>query len=437
MAQAGGKVDKGSHLEVAVIGSGIVGLILGIGLAKRGIRVAVFEQAAGFREIGAGVAFTANAIRCMGLIDGRVVEAVRAVATPNGDPDSPTDYLQWVDGFHDNGGLLFRLDCGHRGFEGCHRAHFLEELAKRSDSDLVRFGKRLVSLSESTESENVRLIFQDNTTVAAQAVIGCDGIKSRVRQLLLGADSPAAHPHFSHKVAFRALVPMDKAERALGKHRARRQHMHIGPGAHLLHFPVAGQALMNVVAFVDEPGSWPPEHSQSMVAPATRQEVEAAFADWGPTVRSLVGLLPPELDKWAIFDTYDHPLPTYARGRVCLAGDAAHASAPHHGAGAGIGIEDTLALCTLLEMTFSRNRGTSSDVNIEHALAVYSSVRRGRSQWLVKSSREVCDIYEWRHPETGTDMDKCLAEITERSHKLWYFNIDEMLTQLQQRYNSC
>ncbi|KAK7992243.1 FAD/NAD(P)-binding domain-containing protein [Apiospora saccharicola] len=417
--------------RIAVIGGGIVGLVLALG----GIQVDVYEQSSGFREIGAGVAFTANAIKCMGLIDSNIVDAFRAVATPNGDPNESTDYLQWIDGFHEGGKLLFRLDAGYKGFEGCHRAHLLEELSKRIDHKQVHFRKRLASLVET--DAHVVLEFEDGSTAEADAVIGCDGIKSTVRRLLLGSEDPAAHPYFSHKVAYRALVPMERAEKALGRHIARRQHMHVGPGAHMLHFPLANQTMLNIVAFADEPADWP-HGSQNMVTSGTRQEVEATFARWGSTCRTLASLLPPQLEKWAVFDAYDHPLSSYAKGRVCLAGDAAHASAPHHGAGAGMGIEDALALCALLEPALKSSSRLQSGwgASIAHAFSVYSTVRQPRSQWLVRSSREVCDIYEWKYPGTGTDMSKCLEEITYRSHKLWYFDIEGMLADLRRLQES-
>jgi salicylate hydroxylase len=244
---------------------------------------------------------------------------------------------------------------------------------------------------------------------------------------------------------------MEIAEPVLGSFKAHNQHMHIGPGAHILHFPVAAHTFLNIVAFVDEPNDWPlgdPNSVGNMVAPAVQEDVQAAFEGWGPTVCSLVKLLPEKFDKWAIFDSYDYPAPTFINGRVCLAGDAAHASSPHHGAGAGIGVEDALALCTLLEKGLEKlsNRGRGEGVGngfhaeneareksaiIEAAWSVYNKVRPPRSQWLVKSSREACDIYEWKYPETKTDWNKCLAEITARSHKLWYFDFKGMLDELQ------
>jgi salicylate hydroxylase len=181
-----------------------------------------------------------------------------------------------------------------------------------------------------------------------------------------------------------------------------------------------------------------------MTAPATSEQVAEVFREWGPTVRNIVALLPAQLDRWAIFDTYDHPAPTVVDGRVCLAGDAAHASSPHHGAGAGIGVEDALSICTLLERvneTLGRGGKTPGASGgaaglIEKAFRVYDAVRAPRSQWLVKSSREVCDIYEWNYPATGTDWVKCLGEITARSHKLWYFDITGMLAELEQGYET-
>lgn len=259
-------------------------------------------------------------------------------------------------------------------------------------------------------------------------VIGCDGIKSRVRQILFGKNNPVSHAHYSHKVAYRALVPMQNAIAAIGDYKAKNQHMHVGPGAHVLHFPVAGQTLMNVVAFVADPKEWT---SEAMVAPGARRDVEAAFNGWGPTVRSIVGLLPEELERWAVFDSFDHPAPFFSRGRICLAGDAAHASSPHHGAGAGIGIEDALCLSTLLGIAADMKSKQPADVKdlISLAFDTFTAVRRERGHWIVASSRHICDVYEWTDPATKGDPDKCFDDIQQRSHKIWYFDYHGMLGQ--------
>lgn len=272
----------------------------------------------------------------------------------------------------------------------------------------------------------------DSSSPSSSSVIGCDGIRSRVRQLLFGRDNPSSHPSFCRKVAFRGLVKMDKAVAALGPEKAHNQCMHMGPRAHVLNFPIAQHTLINVVAFADE-AEWPHE---KMTAPVSRQEIMEVFKEWNPTVRTIVSLLEDSTDKWAIFDTYDHPAPSFSVGRICMAGDAAHASSPHHGAGAGFGVEDALALATVVDevnATLADGK-VGRNTALEAAFQAYDAARRQRCQWLVKSSREVCDVYEWAHPECGSEPEKCLKEIEWRAHKIWYFDIEGMVRDARSAY---
>lgn len=162
-------------LDVAIIGQGIVGLALALGLIKRGINVKVYEQASGLRVTGAGVAFTANAVQCMKLLDPQIVDALRSVATTNGDPANPNDYLQWVDGYNRPTGqdiqeekLLFKLYAGTNGFEGCHRAHFVEALAALMPDGVVHYSKRLDKINKG-ENGKVTVSFHDGTTILTDA----------------------------------------------------------------------------------------------------------------------------------------------------------------------------------------------------------------------------------------------------------------------------
>ncbi|KAL4910874.1 hypothetical protein BDW74DRAFT_172333 [Aspergillus multicolor] len=281
--------SKTHPFNVAVVGGGIVGLITTLGLLRRGIPMTIYEQASDFREIGAGVAFTAAAQKCMELLDPQVLRALRK---------------SMVSRLRMNGRkrmtFFFRIYSGDKKFDACHRAHFLEELVRCLPPGLVQFRKRLETYVDEEGHDKLR------------------GIKSRVRRAMFGEQNPVSYAHYSHKVAFRSM-------------------------AHLLHYPVAQHTMINVVAFVDDPSEWAMEE---MSVTSSRVEASEAFADWKPAVRGLVGRLPEELIKWAIFDTYDHPAPTYSRRRVCLAGDAAHASSPHQEAGAAFGVEDALALAT-------------------------------------------------------------------------------------------
>ncbi|PYH98413.1 FAD/NAD(P)-binding domain-containing protein [Aspergillus ellipticus CBS 707.79] len=419
-------------IEVAIVGAGITGITLALGLRARNIRVRIFERARDLHEIGAGIGFTPNAEWAMRVVDPRIHAAFKRVATPNA-----SDWFQWVDGFHEAGTdpreteepLLFKIYLGERGFEGCHRAEFLGELARLLPEGTVVFQKSLETVETLEDGAQV-LRFQDGSTARAHAVIGCDGIRSRMRRLLLSEDHPGASAHYSHKYAARGLIPMDRAREALGEAKVATRLMHLGPDAHALTFPVAQGSLLNVVAFVTDPRPWP--HADRLTAPGRKADVAAAFAGFGPTMRTIIDLLPDPIDQWAVFDLYDHPPETYARGNLCIAGDAAHAAAPHHGAGAGCGIEDAAVLCAVLEMATQRMAAATSQEKAaltRVALETYDAIRRERAQWLVDSSRAIGNLYEWQDAQAGSDAAKCHDEAFWRSHRIWDYDIGAMMQQ--------
>lgn len=86
---------------------------------------------------------------------------------------------------------------------------------------------------------------------------------------------------------------------------------------------------MNVVAFKVDPGQWP--SNTKLTLPSEKSHVFKDFKDFGATVHKIIDMLEPNLDCWAIYDTGDHPMPYYNKGRVVVLGDAGHATSPHHG----------------------------------------------------------------------------------------------------------
>ncbi|PYH43661.1 FAD/NAD(P)-binding domain-containing protein [Aspergillus saccharolyticus JOP 1030-1] len=452
-------------IEIAIIGSGLIGTLLALGLLHRDsphFHIQVYEQAACHRELGAGIGFTRAARHCMMRLDPRLDECLRRVATDNGEPEAPDYNMRFVDGYHtyvggdeaDEAegnqpvgieGKVYKLYAGPRGFEGCHRAQFLAEIMKLMPDGVVQFGKRLERYEYMT-SGRIQLVFEDGTEREVDCVIGCDGIKSRVRELLFPEGD--YRPRYAHQLAYRGLIPMERAMAHLGRHHRRRlllQHMHCGPHAHVLHFPVAHQHLLNVVAFVPDPKDWdasaftdPPSPNPTLTP---KTHLLTHFQNWTPFVRTLLALLPTELTQWPIFDLYENPPPTYAIARVCLAGDAAHAASPHHGAGAGVGVEDALALVTALECAetaIARGKRATTTA-LEGALRAYSAVRYPRSQWVMRSSREVCRAYEWEmfegegeeaEEDTGM-MARVMEEIRRRTMKVWECDVEEMIGEVQ------
>lgn len=127
-------------------------------------------------------------------------------------------------------------------------------------------------------------------------------------------------------------------------------------------------------------------------------------------------------DVWALFD--HPPAPTYYKGRLALLGDAAHASTPHQGAGAGQAIEDAFVLSNLLGQV-------NSVSDIEKAFQAYDAVRRPRSQKVVTTSRDACSIYEFADEELGRDLKKVEEKLRSRYNWIWEEDLGEQLKQAQ------
>jgi salicylate hydroxylase len=186
------------------------------------------------------------------------------------------------------------------------------------------------------------------------------------------------------------------------------------------------ETVLNLTTVIYTPEPW--SHGEKMVAPATNEEVIEVFKDWSPPIRDLIAKFPEKLMKWGIFDMADHPVPTYASGRVAIVGDAAHASTPFLGAGGAMGIEDALAMASAMQVVSETSTNAAS---IPAALQAFSAVRLERSQWLVQSSREMGVIFQWRDPAAGNDGERFRVEAEQRTSKLWDFDVDGMIDQIR------
>lgn len=176
--------------------------------------------------------------------------------------------------------------------------------------------------------------------------------------------------------------------------------------------------LAIVVAFSSS-DSW---SSPDWVINADREKMHSDFSSWGPNVRGILSLVE-KPDIWALFQ---HPnARTYHDGNVALLGDAAHATTPHQGAGAGMCVEDSYIMSNLLGEVQDKK-------DIAKAFAVYDQVRRPRSQNLVKTSREAGLLYEMEL--VGEDREKIKANLESRMKWLWEYDIEGELREAKQLF---
>ncbi|KAK4612055.1 6-methylsalicylic acid decarboxylase atA [Fulvia fulva] len=401
------------NYSIAVVGGGIGGLCTAIGLLHQAINVTIYEAASRLSELGFGVSLAPNATRALQLIEPAMYAGFLKARTNNAWPDRQQFWFSFRAGEEsmsdgqNYGKRFFDQHC-ETGQSSVHRANFLDELVALVPKEIARFGKRLVDLEDN--GEDVTLRFADGSTARHSAVIGCDGIKSVVRQFVLGKNDPATYPVVSGKYAYRGLVPMEEAAGVLGDELARNSQIYVGHGGHILTFPIQGGKTMNAVAFgTKEDGEW--RHPE-WVIPMDKEAMLEDFKGWIAPAQQILGLMR-KGDIWALFD--HPPAHTYTKGRVYLLGDAAHASTPHNGAGAGQAVEDALILAQVMALVYNKK-------DIPRALSAYDKVRRPRSQRLVKESRVTGLLYDLQAPKVEDDLEKVAASL--KVNKIWLWNHD-------------
>lgn len=379
--------------------------------------------ASAFAEIGAGVSLGPNASKAMQLIDPRIYEGFQRCATNNEWPSKQNFWFSFRKGqdtTDTHGEHLLDLYCS-TGQKSVHRAHYLDELVKLVPAEVAHFAKRLESM-EDRGKDGVVLKFHDGSEAVHSAVIGCDGVKSRTRQIVLGKDHPAATATFSGKYAYRGLIPMDDAANLMGDELARNAQMYFGHGGHILTFPIEKGKTMNVVAFsTKEDGKW---DSDEWIKPMDKAAMFKDFEGWTEATQKILTLMQ-KPDTWALFD--HPPAPTYVKGRICLLGDAAHASTPHCGAGASQAIEDALIMARVMALVHDGSE-------IPRAFAAYEKLRKERSQRLVKTSRDSGLLYDLQLPGVGDDWEKVKERIPLQQGWIWEHDLEADIMEAERVY---
>lgn len=151
----------------------------------------------------------------------------------------------------------------------------------------------------------------------------------------------------------------------------------------------------------------------------------ADFAHFDDRVRKIVELIGPA-NAWGLFD-HGRPASTLCAGRICIAGDAAHATTPHKGAGAGVAIEDAAILGALLG-----SPAVQSPADVEAAFRLYDSTRRPRGVRLVEDSRAQGQLYSFELEGIGADVAKIAESLEVRMRWLWEHDLARELEETRE-----
>jgi salicylate hydroxylase len=314
-------------LKLLVAGAGIGGLTAALAALRKGIEVEVYEQARELKEVGAGVQLSANATRV--LYELGVGDAVKALSCEA----AAKEIHLW------NTGETWKLfDLGKVSVERygypyftVYRPDLLAVLAQAVGPERIRLGRKCLGFTQ--DARKVRLHLEQGEA-EGDALVGADGVHSRIRQALFGAD----RPEFSGIIAWRGIVPMASLPAHLHRMVG---HNWIGPGGHVVHYPLRAGKVMNFVGALER-SDWQVE---SWSARGTTDELAADFSGWHEDVQALIrGIAAPY--KWALM--VRPPMPRWTVGRVTLLGDACHSMVPFLAQGAAMAIEDGFVLARAL-----------------------------------------------------------------------------------------
>jgi salicylate hydroxylase len=356
---------------VIVAGAGIGGLTAALAMAQRGMRVQVLDQAERLEEIGAGIQLSPNASRVL-------------IALGLGEPLQPyvvaPEELRVVNAR--TARVLARAPLGAAAEKRYGAPYWL---IHRADLQAVLLeavnAHPDISLHLGTRVDDFA-VHGNGITVAAfaagraieergMALIGADGLWSRMRARL-GHGAP---PRFARHTAWRALAPSDEVVADL---REPAVNLWLGRHAHLVHYPLRGGRLINIVAIIRD--AW---REAGWSAAGERDEILARYpaGSWPALARAALAA-PERWQKWAL---YDHaPLARWGRGPVTLLGDAAHPMLPYLAQGAAMAIEDAAVLAQRL---------ADSPDDPQRALRRYERQRRGRTARTQRAARRNGMVY--------------------------------------------
>jgi salicylate hydroxylase len=356
---------------VVIAGAGIGGLTAALAVARHGFHVCVLETAERLEEIGAGIQLSPNASRIL-ISLGLGERLAPHVLAP--------EELKVRDAA--SGRVLARAPLGTEAerrygapYWMIHRGDLQTALYEAANAHPD------ISLHLGTKVENFT-INGNGATVSANrnaqpieqhgiALIGADGLWSNLRNRL-GHD---AAPSFAHYTAWRALVPPEAVD---PKFSAPAVNLWLGHDAHLVHYPVKGGRLVNIVAIRRDEWKEP-----GWSAPGTSAEILAHFpaARWEASARALIEAAT-QWQKWALYDCA--PLKQWGHGPVTLLGDASHPMLPYLAQGAAMAIEDAAVLAQCL--------GDMRD-DPAGALRLYEQKRRARTARTQRAARRNGTIY--------------------------------------------
>ncbi len=358
-------------LSIAIIGAGMGGLATAAALRRVGIDVTVYEQAAQFIRLGAGIQIGCNAMK---VLRGLGLESrLRAQSFY---PRS------WNNRDWRTGEVKFDMIFGEsaeRKFGApyllAHRGDLHAALASTVPDQCVKLNHKLLGVDET--NDGVRLAFANGAVAVADAVIGADGVHSVVRDILFGV-SPV---NYTGRIAYRTTYPAS----LLGGQKIDDCTKWWGEDRHIvIYYVKPDRSEIYFVTSQPEPDF----RIESWSAKGDVKELRSAFEGFDRQVQNVLAACP-DVHKWAIVDR--DSLARWTDRNVTLLGDACHPMTPYMAQGAAMAIEDAAVLSRCLE-------GVERD-GVPNAFRRFEASRKERTGRVQQTSR----TNTWLRGKTDAD----------------------------------
>jgi salicylate hydroxylase len=355
--------------KALIAGGGIGGITAALCLLDAGIEVDLYERAATLTDVGAGIQISPNGVKVLQRL-GLQAALERIAFRPHS--------LEMRIGA--SGTRLFAIpmrEVAERRFGApyyhVHRADLIALLSaalRDRAPRAVHPNKGLVAFERT--GRGVLASFADDTPADGDMLIGADGIHSRVRECVFGAEQP----RFTGNVAWRVVVPATARLKELVPPTA---CVWVGPGRHAVTYYLRGGELVNFVGVVERT-DW---QNESWTERGDKADLAADYAGWAKPIEAIIADAG-ECYRWALFDR--QPLPKWSDGNVTLLGDACHPMLPFLAQGAVMAIEDAWVL----------SRKLKNATNIAGALTAYETERKPRTTRAQQAARRQMGLYHKR-----------------------------------------
>ncbi|WP_299735010.1 3-hydroxybenzoate 6-monooxygenase [uncultured Roseobacter sp.] len=378
--------------QILIAGAGIGGLAAALGLAQKGLRSLVLEKSSKLGEIGAGIQLGPNAFHAFDTLG--VGDEARAMAVY-------IDNLRLMDALSADEITRIPLDDAFRARFGnpyavVHRGDLHGVLLKacRASPLIDLQTDAAVTAYDQTETD-VTVTLQDARRLHGRALIGADGLWSKIRAQLVGDGAPVVSGHST----YRSVIPVAEMPKDLRWNDAT---LWAGPKCHIVHYPLSGGKLFNLVVTYHNDAPEPVAGK-----PVTHEEVRRGFEHVHPKARQIID----KGSDWKLWVLCDRdPVMGWTEGRVALLGDAAHPMLQYFAQGACMALED--AVCLADELAGARD--------LPAALIRYQDRRRLRTARVQLQSREIgTHVY---HP-AGAHAALRNAVMTARGPQAWFEQI--------------